>query len=180
MEKTFRMVNVGDVIYQAVIKDSQLQKNGVGISYSGYLVKEKKEISFYRIEFVITKLKFDYEYGSRPKINKAKTVDREKDIKIEVEGNNSIKCVDIGQEDDLNININEILYSTTKTTLKETIVNIINKKTELAKKIKDRAQKVIDRTMISSIDLRSIDTEDEEMEQENVDMDMETIASIAL
>ena len=175
MEKTFRMLNVGDVIYQAEIKDSQLQKNGGGISYNGYLIKEKKEITFYEIEFVITKLKFNYSREMKGTLSRTE-IAGEKDITIQVVGNNQIKRVDTKEEDEFDININQIFYSTTKTALKECLIDVLHKKDEYAEKLKKKIDHILGRIMVSSIDLTAIDTKDEE----EITIDAEEIVSMAL
>lgn len=175
MEKTFRMLNVGDVIYQAEIKNSQLQKNGGGISYNGYLIKEKKEISFYQIEFVITKLKFNYSREMKGTLSKTE-IAGDKDITIQVVGNNQTKRVDTKEEDEFDININQIFYSTTKTALKECLTDVLHKKDEYAEKLKKKIDHILGCIMISSIELTTIDTKDEE----EITIDAEEMVSMAL
>ena len=47
MEKTFRLVKVGDKIYQTTIEDSQVKKDAAGNASVEFIVKEIEEVDFY-------------------------------------------------------------------------------------------------------------------------------------
>ena len=181
MEKTFRLVKVGDKIYQTTIEDSQVKKDAAGNASVEFIVKEIEEVDFYHRRLIMNKLKLKVASGG--KFVYAETEETKNSVLIiEVENNSSLKTDSIGKEDSYGLTIDKIFYSPTKTSLKEHIFKIFNYRGGKAEILRNLCNKIISRLQVSAMEVGMINTADEEkmFEEMNEEMDLEMAASMAL
>ena len=181
MEKTFRLVKVGDRIYQTTIEDSQVKKDAAGNVSVEFIVKEIEEVDFYHSRLIMNKLKL--ELADDRKFVYVETEETKNSVLIiEVENNSSLKTVSIGKEDSYGLTIDKIFYSPTKTSLKEHILGIFNYRAGKAEILKNLCNKITSRLQVSAMEVGMISTADEEkmFKEMNEEMDLEMAASMAL
>ena len=178
MNKTFRMVKVGDRIYKASIKDSVFVQDGAGGVAFEYVVKEVEQIDFYTFRFTLVRLKIklnqnrDFEYTSEEDTGS-------KPITLVADGNNQIKVVSESNDSGNGLyNIDGTYFATTKTKLKNTLIGLIESCQGRADEIKTKASTISNRMYICTLKASSINTRKEIEMEETVNL--EEAASMAL
>ena len=173
MEKTFRMLKVGDRIYQTTIKNSEVNKNAIGGAEYEYIVKEIEQLDFYTFKLTLNRLKVRYDGKFVEDEDTKNSI-----LMLEVDGNSSLKIIPIQPEDKFGLDINAIFYSTTKMELKEHLLNLVAQRREEANRLKTLATKLYDSLWLVGLEVSHINTtKEEEMQQE---MDMMEAATMAL
>ena len=175
MEKTFRMLKVGDRIYRTTIKNSEMQKNAIGGAEHEYIVKEIEQVDFYTFKLTLNRLKVTYDGKFIEDEDTKNSI-----LVIQVDGNSSLKiqALDASIGDTFGLNINNVFFSTSKILLKEHLLGLVAQKRETANKLKALATKLYDNLWLVGLEASHINTtKEEEMQQE---MDMMEAATMAL